>query len=190
MKTPVIKLGLKIVGVLFALGLSSTVFAQDVGVVAGVRTDNVDGDNGVEYKSKTNFQAGLIAKFDVAAPLQVRTGFLYVQRSYDVSLSGGPSEEFKATYFEVPVGLLYKFSDFGGAFIGPALSFNLSKDCPGGSCSGAEVNSSPLAIQVGGSFKFAPQIGFELYYETMTGELAKGAKSPRAVIANLMITFD
>lgn len=172
--------------------LSTIVWAQDVGVVAGLRSDNADGEGLVKITGKSNFNAGVIAKFDVSAPLQIRSGFLYTQRAYDYALTGSPTSagEFKMTYFEIPVGLLWKFSDYGGVFAGPALSLNLSKSCPGGSCNNAEVNSSPLAIQLGGSFKVAPQFGFEVYYETMTSALAKDIKNGRSVVANVMITFD
>lgn len=164
--------------------------AQDIGVVAGIRADNADGEASTTINQKTSFQVGVIGKFELSGPLQIRSGMLYVQRAYEVSSSVSGPADFKSTYFEVPLGLLYKFSDYGGVFAGPALSFNLSKECPGGSCNGAEVNASPLAIQFGGSFKVAPQFGFEVYYEMLTGNIAKGVKNPRAVMANVMITFD
>lgn len=175
-----------------ALLVSSMSFAQDVGVVAGIRNDNADGKNGIDIQGKTGFGAGVVAKFEVSGPLQIRTGFLYTQRAYDLTLPGAPasSGELKMTYVEIPVGVLWKFSDYGGVFAGPAISLNLSKECPGGSCSGSDVNSSPLAIQFGGSFKVAPQFGFEVYYETMTSALAKNVESGRGLVANVMITFD
>lgn len=183
---------LQILSGFLTLFLSSAVWAQDVGVVAGIRSDNADGTGVVNITGKSNLQAGVVAKFELSGPLQIRSGFLFVQRSYGYSLTTAPtlSDDFVMTYFEIPVGVLWKFSDYGGVFAGPALSFNLSKTCPGGSCTGAEVNSSPLAIQLGGSFKIAPQFGFEVYYEQMTSALAKDLTNPRSVVANLMITFD
>lgn len=177
-----------------ALGalVSFSAYAQDVGVVVGVRSDNADGNNNVKITGKTGFQAGVIAKFDMTGALQLRTGFVATQRAYEYSITTPAilNDEFKMTYFEIPAGVLWKFSDYGGVFAGPAISLNLSKSCPGGDCAGAEVNSSPLSFQFGGSFKVAPQVGFEVYYETMLNDIAKDVKSGRSLMANLMITFD
>lgn len=171
------------------LVLGSSAFAQDLGVVVGFRNDNADSDvAGVEIKGQSNIQGGMVAKFEISGPLQVRTGAIYVQRSY-IGESTGTSSTTKASYLEIPVGLMYKFSDYGGVFAGPAFGLNIAKDCTGG-CSNSGINSSPMTFQFGGSFKVAPQFGFEFYYETMTAKFANGVTNPRAIAANLMITFD
>jgi len=182
----------KVLMMTISMLMSGAAMAQDVGVVVGIRSDNADGEGAVKITGKTNFHAGVIAKFDLSGPLQLRSGFLYTQRAYDFTLTTTPTVTggYSMTYFEIPLGVLWKFSDYGGVFAGPALSFNLANSCPGGNCTGAEVNSSPLAIQLGGSFKVAPQFGFEVYYETMTSALAKDLKNGRSIIANVMITFD
>lgn len=170
--------------------VSLAAMAQDVGVVLGARSDNADAETATaEVTGKMNFHGGVISKFDVSGPLQIRTGFLYTQRSFTYAVGGANVGDFSMSYFEIPAGLLWKFSDYGGAFVGPAVSFNLSKSCPG-NCNGADVVSLPIALQLGGSFKVAPQIGFEVYYETVPSGLAKELKSPRSVVGNLMITFE
>lgn len=182
------KIAMGLLGALFSV----SAFAQDVGLVVGVRSDNADGNNNVKITGKTGFQAGVIAKFDMTSALQLRTGFLATQRSYEYSITTPAvlNDEYRMTYVEIPAGLLWKFSDYGGVFAGPAVSLGLSKSCPGGDCAGAEVNGSPLSFQFGGSFKVAPQVGFEVYYETMLSDVAKDVKSGRSLMANLMITFD
>lgn len=175
-----------LIALLMVLGLASTVQAQDMGIVAGMRSDSADTDvSGASVNSKTNWQVGGVAKFDLHPTWQIRTGFIYLQRSYEYKM-GTTSTDMKFTYFEVPVGILYKFSDFGGAFIGPALDMNVSKDC--NSCTG--VQSMVVPIQLGASFKFAPQVGMEFYFETGASKIADGLTSPKAVAVNLMITFD
>lgn len=182
------KLGL--VALLMVLGFTGVAQAQDFGIIAGIRSDSADTDvAGASLNSMTDWQFGGIAKFDVAPVLQIRSGLTYLQRSYE-SKSGGVSTDLKFTYVEVPVGLLWKFSDFGGAFIGPAFDMNVSKDCGGGSSSCSGVSSLLTPIQLGGSFKFAPNFGLEFYFETVPGKLADGVKDAKAVALNLMITFD
>lgn len=164
--------------------------AQDVGIVLGMRSDNADSDDSaVKITGKNSFQGGAIAKFDLKDKWQIRSGFIYTQRAFEVGTPGSKlTTDFKFTYFEVPANLLYKFSDYGGAFVGPAIAFNVSKDCGAGTCSG--VNSSPLFLQLGASFKFAPQLGAEIYYEMGLSKLADHVTSPKAVMANILITFD
>ena len=172
----------------FPVAFPTVVKAQDVGVVAGIRADSADGEGTTDIGQRVNFQAGVIGKFELSGPLQIRSGMLYVQRGYELKGTNS-TDQLTSTYFEVPVGLLYKFSDFGGVFIGPALGLGLSKNCPA-SCNGADVASSLVSVQFGASFKIAPQFGFEVYYEALTGNIAKGIKNPRAIVANAMITFD
>lgn len=178
-----------LIALLVILGVSLGAKAQDMGVVAGIRSDSADAENsGYNVNSKTDWQVGGVAKFALHEKWNLRTGFVYLQRSYEIAPSGGTSTDWKFTYFEIPVGIMYKFSDFGGAFVGPAIDLNVSKDCGSGSCSG--VNSTILPIQIGASFKFAPQMGFEFYYETSSSKIADGVTNPKAVAANFMITFD
>jgi hypothetical protein len=48
-----------------------------------------------------------------------------------------------------------------------------------------------LGFQLGASFKFAPQLGAELYYEMVPSEFWKDyLKNGRSVGANLLITFE
>lgn len=169
---------------------STSALAQDLGLVIGARNDNAETTvAGASIEGRTNLQAGMVAKFEISGPLNLRTGMIYVQRSYGTTVSGVSAGDTKASYLEIPFGAMYKFSDYGGAFVGAAIGLNVSKDCPGG-CSGASVNSSPLAIQLGGSFKVHPQFGFEFYYETLTAKFANNIESPKAIVANVMIAFD
>lgn len=163
--------------------------AQDVGVIAGIRSDSADAKtSGYKVEGKNSFNVGGIAKFELAESWNIRTGFVYTQRFYEIKNGSTSLGESKFTYFEIPVGVLYKFSDFGGAFLGPNLAFNISKDCAGGTCTSA--NSTPIGLQLGASFKFAPQMGFEFYYETMMSKIEDQIENPKAIVANFMVTFD
>lgn len=185
---------IKAILVSFVLMAASSASAQDLGVVLGYRSDNFDSDvTGSTAKSGTgNIQGGMVAKFQMGGgPLWIRSGFIYEMRSYVSTVTLGETT-LKASYFSIPVGLLYKFSDFGGVFIGPAVGLNVSKSCEGSpvACTINGFNSSPISLQLGGSFKIAPQFGFELYYEQTTSKIADGVTNPRAIAANMMITFD
>lgn len=167
--------------------------AQDLGVILGYRSDNADAD-GAKVSAPGNFQGGLLAKFPTSETLWIRTGLVYAQRNINLEANGtGIKTDYKLSYFEVPLGALYKFSDFGGVFAGANIALNLGNSCDvegGGSCSISGLNSSPTFFQFGGSFKIAPNFGFELYYEGGLSSIATGINNERAVVVNAMITFD
>ena len=172
-------------GLLFPL----VTFAQDVGVVLGWRADSADtGLAGQTVSGQSSPSLGVIVKSQLFGDLGLRFGAEYLTRSYQME-SVGASQAHRFTYFSVPVGLMYRINEFGGFFVGPALNMTLEKNCGAGqACVGA--NSSLLALQVGGSFKFAPQLGAEIYFESALGSIHSGVTNPRAVVVNLMVTFD
>lgn len=180
----------KILALALTLFLTGTALASDMGVIIGIRNDSAESKSaGVDMASQNNFQAGLIAKFDVSDAVLIRSGFVYIQRNYLATVAAS-DVTLKYNYFEIPIGVLYKFNDFGGAFAGVALSLNQSKSS---SVSGMEptgVKSMIMPIQIGASFKFAPQMGAELYFETNGGDIDDNLQNNKAIVANLMITFE
>jgi hypothetical protein len=167
---------------------SKSALAQDFGVHVGLRSDFAEGENSsTTVTGKSNFQLGVISKFDVHEKFQVRTGFMYLTRSFDIKGSTN-TQEARLSYFEIPLAPLYKFDEFGGIFAGLNFGFNLAKDCSGVTCK--EVNASPMSFQLGASYLFAPNFGFEVFFEQGLNQLTKELNSPRAVAAGLLITFE
>lgn len=176
---------------------SSLASAQDLGVVVGYRSDSADsGSATTTLDTMGNVQVGAVGKFQLSEAFWLRSGMIYIQRSYGFTTTLVPATgTYKATYFEIPLGLLWKLSDAGGVFAGGAFNLGLSNKCDisaGATCSFTGHANSPFAAQLGASFKVAPQFGFEIYYEALTGnkKIAEGIDNARAIAANLMITFD
>ena len=158
----------------------------DLAVEAGVRSQNGN-VSGSDTNAMIGYQFGVTGAFPIAEILSFRTGFLYTQKNFEVEGTAGAGD-YKFTYVEVPATLMLKFTEYAGAYAGVALSLNLDDECGAASCTGTESVVTPILI--GASFKFAPQLGLNLYYETITGKVANGVDDLRAVGANLMITFD
>ena len=181
------------------LGILLTVFVQgafanDFTAVIGVRSNTADFDTtGVSVGNKTSFGLGVLGFFDIAENLQFRSGFLYNQRQYSAK-SGNVDYDFNLAYADIPVTLMYKFADYGGAFIGPVLGLLAAKECKAssGSCTfPKDPSSTIIPVQLGVSFKFAPQMGGELYYELVSSALwENGIKNSRTVGANFLFTFE
>lgn len=179
---------------LATLGLmSSNAFADiDYGLEVGIRQQSGDVDAATfSAKSQMAFQFGATAHFPISGPLHLRTGMLYTQRPLVVKDDATETEnKVSLNYLDVPVALMYKFEEYAGVFAGVSLGLNLDSSCETAGCKVTDVASPLVPLLIGASFKFAPQLGATLYYESAGGEVAKDLKNYRAVGANLMITFD
>jgi hypothetical protein len=161
-------------------------WAQFMGVEAGIRQQSATAsDVGVTTNTEMAYQFGLVGAFTMTDNWLFRTGFLYTQRPVTAKTAGVESK-LTFNYFDIPLTVLWKFNDFGGIYGGMNLALIASADC--NNCAAPDKKSaSPLVI--GGTFKFAPNFGVDVYYEAM-GKFDDHFKDGRAVGANLLVTFD
>lgn len=176
------------------LMIGQMAIANDFAAVLGFRSNSADAvTSGVNVNSKTSFGLGVLGFMDLNEALQFRSGFLYNQRNYQTSV-GTTETDLNIAYVDIPVTLMYKFADYAGVFAGPVVSLLASKECKvsGGTCSiTKDPESMVLPIQFGVSFKFAPQMGAELYYEMTSSDFWKDTlKNSRTVGANFLYTFE
>jgi hypothetical protein len=173
--------------------------ASDYGAVIGFRSQSGDLDpatsTGYTSKAAIGYQLGVTTSFQVSGPLNFRTGLMYVERPLKVSSSAtGDEADYRFTYFDVPALLSYKFDDYAAIYAGVSLSVNLSNSATGkGILSTVKVTDAKslvVPILLGAAFRFAPQIGADVFFETVPGDLALGLKSYRAVGINLLYFFD
>lgn len=164
--------------------------AEMMAIEAGFKWNSASVDGASSTKQVVAFQLGGSAVFPFQGPLALRSGLFYSERPYKAEVGSADSEG-KFTYFEVPAQLMYRFEDYAGFYIGPSLALNLSNECtkPSG-CSLKSVSSTVIPITIGAAFKFAPQMGVNIFFETVSGDLAKSVGNSRAVGANFMFTFD
>jgi hypothetical protein len=177
-----------------SLLVSSGAFANDFAVAVGIRSNGADALGPGTVNSKTGFGAGAIGFFDVGPNFQLRSGFLYNQRNFTAT-SGGVDTDLNMAYVDIPVTAMYKFADYAGVFAGPVLALLASKECKSGgsSCSGTLPNPQAMSmgLQLGASFKFAPQLGGEFYYEVIPSTFWKSTlENAKTVGANFLITFE
>lgn len=176
----------------FMMFVSAPVLAADFGLEAGFRSQTADGVKGSSNEAKTNYQLGAVGQFEFSGPWRLRSGLLYTVRSVEFS-ANQVNTTATLTYFDVPVQVMYKFEDYGGVFFGPIMSLNLEKKCEitgVTNCALDDVQTPIVPLQLGGTFKFMPQFGATLYYETISGSVAKNIDNSRAVGINLLFTFD
>jgi outer membrane receptor for monomeric catechols len=164
-------------------------FSQDLGITFGIRSDSADTDRPATSVTALNsVSLGAVMKSEMTEKLALRVAMQYTPRQYQLQ-SSGVSENYKFTYFELPVGILFKLSDAGGVFVGPSFGFGLDKSCgQSGVCQG--VSNSVTSVQFGASFKYAPQLGIEIFYEKGVSQISPQIQQQRAVGVNLLVTFD
>jgi len=172
--------------------MSTSVYANDFAAAVGFRSNSADAvPVGADVTSKASFGAGVIGFFDLASQFQLRSGFLYNQRNFGIGATGGIDYDTNAAYVDIPVTAMYRFAEYAGIFAGPVAALLVSKECkaPGGCTTSPE--SMNIGLQFGASFKFASQLGAEVYYETLPSTFWKDyMKNARAVGVNLLFTFE
>ncbi len=178
------------------VGMSIQAQASDFAVALGMRSNSAEAvPTGYSSTSMTGLGGGVIGFFDLAPSVQGRIGFLYNQRNTKIGISGN-EYELTANYLDIPVTAMYKFADYAGIFAGPVIGLAAGKTCTASgvaaSCAGIkDPESSIFGLQFGASFKFAPQVGAEIYYELVSSEYWKDlAKNMKTVGLNLLITFE
>lgn len=170
--------------VLLSLLMSFSVQAADVAIEVGVRSQSGDVESPASAKSQLGFQLGATSAFELSGAWNFRTGMLYTQRPLTVE-SGGTEVKNSMNYLDIPVTVLYKFEEYAGIFGGLNLSMLFDK-----SSEVQDAKSMLTPLVFGATFKFAPQIGGTIYFETAAGEAAQGLENYRAIGINLAVSFE
>jgi Outer membrane protein beta-barrel domain len=175
--------------------IASVSHAADFAIEAGFRQQSgTSGSSVLTAKSQNGFQFGVSSTIPLKEAIGLRTGLMYVQRPLILQDATNGEAKINLSYFDVPVAVSFKFEEYASVFFGTALSLKLEDSV---SSSGGitltkltDAKSTVLPIQFGASFKFAPQLGATVFYETLTSDVAKDLGSFRAIGVNLMLTYD
>ncbi len=181
--------------IIIASVLSLKANAAEFNAEAGFRQQSGDSTAGLTTKSEVGYQIGMTGNFEINGPLMFRTGLLYTQRPITIQSSSNSADEAKIslTYFDVPLTVMYKFEDYGGAYAGIVAALNLDKSYSGkgifsgGTLTGTKSMITPFVL--GAAFKFYPGMGFNVYFES-GGDTSDSSKNFRAVGVNFMLSFD
>ena len=178
---------------IFALTTLVSFYASALGfgLEGGFRQQSGDTVPGATTTSQVGYTLGALGYFDMTERFAFRSGVFYTQRPLQVTNDiTKTSSTISLTYFDIPLGVMVKFADWMGAYIGTAVSVNLDKTSSNtGAFTLTEVKSIVTPLQLGVTFKFMPELGLDLYFESF-GDPALGLKSYRAVGVNLLFTME
>lgn len=159
----------------------------------GLRSNEAETDVGsATVTSQVGLQAGILAYLPVSSWV-LRTGALYTQRSINLGPVQEGDVEVRYSYFDIPLTPVIRLSDYAGFFGGPLIAFNQSRDvsCSKVSnCSAFDVRSIIVPLQLGFQFRFLDQVGAEIFYEYVPGELSTNVSNMRTFGGNLTFYFE
>lgn len=179
---------MKITLLILMIFISSLTYSADFSFEAGIRQQSGDSKLG-STQSGVGYQLGGTGLFPLTESLNFKSGFFYTQRPILVK-SGAADITYQFTSFDVPIALQYNFESVGGVFAGVVVSNTLDKTCSGvTSCSVTEAKSMTTPFILGGSFRFAPQIGLSVYFEN-AGAMAKDLDNYKAVGVNFTFLIE
>lgn len=143
--------------------------------------------NSTSDKQEVGFQLGISTVMNFAPKFGLRTGMFYSERPFASDITGNTIKG-KITYFDVPAQLMFKFEDYAGVYVGPSFSVKLGDEISTGTLTDTKSFITPLTF--GAQFKFVPNLGANVFFETVPGDLATGLSNSRAVGVNLLFTLD
>lgn len=154
----------------------------------GFKSNSADIAGSVSTKQENGFQLGASAVFDFASSFGLKTGLFYSERPFSAEMPASVIAKGKITYFEVPAHVMFKFEDYAGVYVGPSLAIKMGDEASPGNLT--DVKGIVVPITFGAQFKFLPNIGVNMFFETISGDIANGVSNTRAVGANLLISLD
>ena len=182
--------------ILALLTISSAAFAEVSysmpAVEAGFKWNSMDSAvAGSSSKQSLGIELGGSMVFNFAPQFGLRTGLFYSERPFLFDNSGIETKG-KLTYAEVPLHFMFKFEDYAGIYVGPSFSMKLGEECMSGgvSCGSIDAKSMIMPITFGAEFKFTPNLGLNLFFETVPSDLATGLKNSRAIGVNGIFVFE
>lgn len=174
------------------ISLAASPTAADYSMAAvefGFKSNTATVSNSRGDTQATGYQLGVSGVYNITEKFGLKTGLFYSERPFSFTPRLTSTEiDGKLTYFEVPAFFMYKFEEYAGVYLGPSLAIKLSDDVNSGSLTDAKSLVVPLTF--GAQFKFLPNFGANVFFETVSDDLAGGIENTRAVGVNLMITLD
>lgn len=176
--------------------LVSAAQAADITFVlmGGLRSNSGSTDLAdASVSSTTAFHFGSLGVIPIQGNIAVRGGFVFSQRNVVIGPTNSGDVDVNLTYVDVPLTPMWLFTEYAGAFAGPVIAMNFSKECErenGATCEILDAKSAVFPLTAGVHFRFAPQMGGELSYEFVPGEVVDGLSDVSSVVASFLVYFE
>ncbi len=167
----------------------------DFAVLVGTKNNSATTDiTGATVTSKFGIMVGVLGLLPLTRNgFGIRSGGIYNQRYVTMGPSNQGDIEIQYTYFDIPMTPMLQIDRLITLFAGPVLAFNQSKDVScskAPTCAAADVKSFLMPIQIGADFRFAPQFGGEVFFESISGDISKNVANMTSVGFAGLIFFE
>lgn len=181
-----------ILSLIITLSFSPLAKAYELAATAGVQTTAIDIDvAGTSADGGTGIYAGLMGFMDIGDEHYVRGGLLLSQRKFS-STTGTLNIDFETLNLDAPITYMVLINDMFGIFGGAKIGINVSDKCESNSaavsCS-TNTETLTLAAEVGGQFRFTPNIAVELIFDLGLTDIAKQTKWANSIMIGGMFLF-
>ncbi len=157
------------------------------GFEVGFKSNTANVSGATSNKQENGFQLGVSGVYNMGGAFGIKSGLFYTERPV-TSESGAVTTKAKITYFEVPLLAMMKFEEYAGVYAGPSIGLKMGDEVSPGALTG--VKSMIIPITIGAQFKFLPNLGANVFFENVSGDLATGIANSRAVGVNVIFTLD
>ena len=183
----------KILTILFAIVISNTMSAQEIGIKLGTNLTNIYDDGSIESDTKIGINGGVTAQFPLTDVVSFKTGLLYSERG----AQDGDSDLEMSLYFsylDIPFDIMYYVTDKISLNVGPNFGVLLiAKNKISGSFLGQTVDENidikedmkalDLGINIGTSLYLNESLSINAGYQLGVTNFVDGdAKTNHSVI--------
>jgi hypothetical protein len=177
--------------VLFLSTFSTLAFAEVSysmpALEVGFKWNSMDLNNATSTKQVVGLQVGGSVVINFATQFGLRTGLFYSERPFKSDFNGTEASG-KITYADIPVHFMFKLEDYAGIYLGPSISTKIGDESTVGSITGVKSMITPITF--GAQFKFAPNYGLNIFFETVSSNLANNISASRGIGANFVLAFE
>lgn len=148
---------------------------------AGFKWNSMDLDGSTSNKQTIGFQLGGSVVIDLPESFGLRTGLFYSERPLKSDF-GSVEQTGKITYADIPIHFMFKLEDYAGVYLGPSIAMKIGDEGSPASLTG--VKSMVIPITFGGEFKVSENFGLNIFFETVTSNLADHVTASRGIGIN------
>lgn len=180
----------------FLIFVSAHANAQELRYSGVLSLRSMDVQTDVDFartENRTGISFGSFFELNSKSKFIVRSGVLYSQRYSRIENTNQGDVDVNYSYFDFPLHILLKVNPQIYFWGGTSVSFNFSKEIECSRevrCEASSVKSVVFPFVGGGGFWYLPELGAEIFYEYIPGELSANVMNMSTLGLNLTYLFN
>lgn len=163
-----------ILATLIVFMFTQNLWAQKVGVAAGISQTSVDMESGFTSQPEGGLLGGALFYNNFSESMMQRIGVLYAQKDFSIK-AGTTKTNVSLSYLQVPLSIGFVMNPNFAIFGGIDLNLNVGKSCSyensSTACSVSGLKSADLGLNLGINLTFMDSFGLEAFYSKGMGKV-------------------